>query len=213
MPIKLAIADDHALLIKGLLNVLIPFTHIEVMGTFGNGTDLMANLPTLQPDVLLLDIHLPDNNGGELARTITKDYPEIRILILTSLESLDHVKAMIQYGCMGYLFKSTADETKLVEAIEQVHLGNLYIEPSVQQNYMRSLLKIKTQSQQPPKLTRREQEILKLIVEEYTNQEIAEKLSLSQRTVEGHRLSIMQKLDAKNTVGLIKAAIQMGLMM
>jgi DNA-binding NarL/FixJ family response regulator len=213
MLIKLVIADDHKLLINGLLNTLKPFKHIDITGTFENGKDLLAALDHLRPDVLLLDIHLPDNNGGNLARTIAKKYPDIRILILTSLESNDHVKAMIQYGCSGYLFKSRADEAKLVEAIEQVYQGHLYIEPSLQKEYLQSHLKIKKRNDQSPKLTRREQEILKLIIEENTNQEIADTLSLSHRTVEGHRLSIMQKLDAKNTVGLIKAALERGIIL
>ncbi len=207
--IKIAIADDHPLVITGLKNTLKPFKHIDIAGLFTTGSDLLNGLARQETDVVLLDIHLPDNNGSDLTRKIRSLYPETKILIVTSLQSMEHVKAMIQYGCMGYLFKSSANEQTLIEAIEQVHKGNLFIEPTIQQTYMRSLLKLKVKTE--PKLTRREKEILKLIAEEYTNQEIADQLCLSQRTVEGHRLSLMQKLEAKNTVGLIKAALQMGI--
>ncbi len=211
MPIRVAITDDHPLVITGLEKTLSLFDHIEICGVYESGIDLLNGLEKVQPDVLLLDIHMPGKNGLELALIIKKKYPEVRILVLTGAEEMNDVKKMIQAGCLGYLYKRTTDQKSLIHAIEQVYAGELYMESSLQKNYMRSLLKLKDQAEKGPKLTQRELEILRLIMEEYSSAQIAEKLFISERTVENHRFSIMQKLDAKNTVGLVKMAIQLGL--
>jgi len=211
MHIKIAIADDHPLIVKGLQNILGAYPHLEVRHTYETGEELLTGLRKELPDVLLLDINLPDKTGNELIRIISKKYPEVRVLVLTSMDSIYHVKDMMQHGGMGYLLKNASAGT-LVEAIESVYNGEEFLEPVLKEQLLRSMLKMKKQAELVrPTLTRREKEILQLIAAEYSSPEIAKKLSLSQRTVDNHRFSLLQKLQAKNSIGLVKSALQLGL--
>ncbi|RYZ53317.1 MAG: response regulator transcription factor [Sphingobacteriales bacterium] len=211
MLIKVAITDDHPLAISGLKNMLSDVPHIEVANTYENGTLLLEGLRQSQPDVLLLDVQLPDIKGQELAEIISRDYPKVKILAITSLDAPIHVRSMMKHGCSGYVLKNIRVNA-LQHAIEQVYAGEQYIEPALKEQMMQNLLQVKkTSGGRTPALTQREKEILKLIVEENTNQEIAEKLFLSLRTIENHRFSLLQKLEVKNSIGLVKVAIQLGL--
>ncbi len=212
MPIKVVITDDHPLAIGGIENMLRAHDHIQITGAYTSGAALLAGLVQEQPDVLLLDILMPDQSGQDLAEIISKKYPRVRMLALTSLDAPYYVRGMMRRGCSGYLLKNTDQET-LIKAIEEVHQGREFIEPALREQMIYNTLKGKRSHPSPPipVLTQREKEVLQLIIEEYTSQEIAEKLFLSLRTVEGHRLNLLQKLDAKNTVGLVKTALQMGL--
>lgn len=211
MFIKVAITDDHPMVVNGIKNMLYYYKHVEIQSTYSTGLDLLEGLKIALPDILLLDIQLPDKNGNELARIITKEYPAVRIIVLTSLDSVFHIKDMMHVGCKGYMLK-TATKEMLLEAIEQVFGGGEYIDPGLKDRLVQQMLHMKPQNDLPSALTRREKEILQLIAAEHTSSEIAEQLCLSQRTVENHRFSLLQKLQAKNTVGLLKAALQMGLL-
>ncbi len=213
--INVALADDHPMVISGLTNMLHPFPHINVAQVYTTGGALLEGLKKVQPDVLLLDVLLPDMKGPELAQIITGKYPTVRILAITSLDAPVHVKSMIRNGSKGYLLKNTGQET-LVEAIETVYKGQEFIEPMLKEQMLQNLLHYKKKegsaySNDKPVLTRREKEVLQLVVQEYSNQEIADQLCISLRTVENHRFNLQQKLNVKNTVGLVKVAIQMGL--
>lgn len=212
MPINVVITDDHPLAIGGIENMLRAYDHIHVAATYTSGAALLEGLDQQQPHVLLLDILLPDHSGQELAEIISKKYPAVRILALTSLDAPYYVRGMMRRGCSGYLLKNTDQET-LVKAIEEVHQDREFIEPALREQMVLNTLKGRRSHPAPPTpvLTQREKEVLQLIVEEFTSQEIADKLFLSLRTVEGHRLNLLQKLDAKNTVGLVKTALHMGL--
>jgi len=211
MSIRIAITDDHPLVIIGLQQVLGAYPHLEVRATYPSGAALLAGLEHACPDVLLLDIQLPDMQGAELARIITKKYPAVGILVLTSLDNAFHAKTMLQQGCLGYLLKNS-DPQVLVQAIEQVHRGEQFIEPSLKEELLLNLSRTKKQAAGVlPQLTRREKEILQLIVAEHTNQEIADKLFLSERTVKNHRMSLLHKLNVKNSIGLARIALEMGL--
>lgn len=211
MPIKVFIVDDHPLAITGLKNMLETTNEITVVETYDTGQKLLDALQINQPDVLLLDLQLPDYKGNELANIIHKKYPDIKILVITSLDAPTHIKALMRIGCSGYILKNTNVQS-LIIAIKDVHHGNLYIQPDLKEQMLNNMLHFaSTTKTKAPKLTSREKEILGLIVEEYTNQEIAEKLSLSMRTIENHRFSIMHKLDVKNSIGLVKVAIQLGI--
>lgn len=212
MPIKVAITDDHPLVVEGLQNVLRAHPGITVIGTFANGEALLKGLKKEVPDILLLDFQLPDKQGIELAPILAEAYPGMRILVLSSMESAFHVKSMLQQGCMGYLLKSTTNHQMLVEAIETVYAGKLFLDPSLKEELLYDMVKTKQRGEKAQlRLTMREKEVLQLIVAEYSNPEIADKLFLSLRTVEAHRYNLLQKLNVKNTVGLVKVAIQMGL--
>jgi len=212
MPIRVIITDDHLLLIKGIKEALEADKDIEVTGTYTSGAQLLSALSHQQPDVLLLDVHLPDNTGSDLAIRILKQYPNQRILILSGEGSVFQIREMLQQGCMGYLLKSTTNQPILVEAVKEVASGNLFLDPSLKDQVLNLMIREqKPQNNTPKKLTRRETEILQFIVDECSTQEIADKLFLSPRTVENHRFNILQKLGAKNTVALVKIALQMGL--
>lgn len=206
--IRLAIADDHPMIVNGIKNMLHYYRHIEIIATFSNGKELLQGLLTQQPDILLLDIQLPDISGNELARLIVRDYPSVRILVVTSMDSTFHIKDMMKAGCRGYLLK-TADKDILIEAIAEVYAGGTYLQASLKEQLLKEVLNKKNTT--VTTLTRREKEILNLIAKELTSPEIALLLSISQRTVENHRFSLMQKLQAKNTVSLIRIASASGL--
>jgi len=192
--------------------MLSSYEQVLVTETYPSGTALLEGLKTEQPDVLLIDVLLPDKSGKELAPLIVEKYPSIRMIALTSLDSPAVIKSMMQRGCLGFLLKDTTEET-LVAAIEHVYRGLEFIEPSLKEYMFQNMLRYrKTGQQVMPELTTREKEVLRLIVAEYTTQQIADKLFISFRTAENHRYSILQKLDVKNTAGLVKLAIQMGLL-
>lgn len=214
--IKIYIVDDHALVIAGLQNLLKTLTHIEIVGEFTTGKALLDGLENQEPDVILLDILLPDINGKELAAIVKQTYRHVRIIALSSLDAPQHVKSMMRSGCDGYLLKN-ADREVLQKAIETVCSGGQYIEATLEKQMLNSFInfrnsqKIRNSEQLTAKLTKREKEILSLIVREHTNQEIANMLFLSVRTVEFHRQNLQQKLDVKSPMGLLKAAIDNGL--
>ncbi|MFA6059429.1 MAG: response regulator transcription factor [Taibaiella sp.] len=211
MSIKIVITDDHPLAIAGLQNMLYNVPHMEVTATYTTGEGLLEGLKEHQPDVLLLDVLLPDRKGTELATHIRQVYPGIRIIALTSLDAPIHVRSMMREGCKGYALKNT-DKASLVYAIKQVYDGHEYIEPSLKEKMLYNVMHYrKLATGKSPNLTHREKEILKLIVGEYTSQQIADQLFLSLRTVETHRFNLQKKLAVNNTIGLVKAAIQMGL--
>ncbi|MEO5891166.1 MAG: response regulator transcription factor [Ferruginibacter sp.] len=204
--INLAITDDQVIILKGLQKILADVPNIRVNGVYNNGEELLEGLAKEQPDVLLLDIQMPGKSGIELAAIITKTYKQVKIIALTNIDVVAQIKKILQQGVMGYLLKDASPET-IVKAIETVYTGTQFLQEELKQQLLNSL------SESNPKqiVTRREKEILQLIVDEFTNQEIADKLFLSLRTVENHRNNLLQKLDVKNTAGLVKIAIQEGL--
>ncbi|MEO8770869.1 MAG: response regulator transcription factor [Ferruginibacter sp.] len=203
--INVAITDDQSIIINGLQKILSDKPGIKITGTFINGDALLDALKLEQPDVLLLDIQMPGKTGIELAGIITKKYPAIKIIALTNFDLPAQIKRMLQQGCQGYLLKDVSPEI-IVAAIKKVYAGDMYIQEEIQVKLVKGLSEPATGV-----ITRREKEILKLIVEEYTNKEIADKLFLSLRTVENHRNHLLQKFGVKNTAGLVKIAIQEGL--
>jgi DNA-binding NarL/FixJ family response regulator len=212
MPIRLTITDDHPLVVSGLQNILRTCQQVEVISTFTSGEELLEGLKKEQPEVLLLDLQMPGKAGPELVSIIKKSYPAIRILILTGQEASYYAQDMLQHGCLGYLLKSTTDQRILINAIEEVYQGKIFVEASIKEELLYDMLKLKKQTDNiTDNITRREKEILQFIVAGYKSQEIAEKLFLSIRTIDSHRLSLLQKLNVKNTAGLIKIAMQLKL--
>lgn len=205
--INIAIADDHKMVMAGIKNILSLFDNMEVTACYENGTELLKGLQQQRPDVLLMDIMMPDVSGEELAPLITHTYPTIKILVMTGFDTTYYAKSMMSKGAMGYLLKN-AGEASLKEAIETVYKGKVYIDRRIQKLLAEEALLPAVKVTEKPKLTRREKEILKLIMQEQTSQEIASLLSLSLRTIENQRVNLMQKLDVKNAVGLAKKAIE-----
>lgn len=207
--IKVAITDDHPIVANGLKKILAEHPNLEVVGVYATGKAMMNEITGALPDVLLLDMNLPDLQGPDLARQLLKNHPEVKIIVLSSSDITVQVKKMLQIGCKGYLLKDSDDAT-IVQAIETVFNGGEFLSPALQQQLVNDLFKSKSQKSNTM-LTRREKEVLQLITQEFTNQEIADKLFISLHTVDNHRSSLLQKLDVKNTAGLVKKAIENGL--
>jgi DNA-binding NarL/FixJ family response regulator len=204
--INIAIIDDQVIILNGIQKILADEKHIHISGVYSNGDALLESFEILLPDVLLLDIHMPGKSGVELASIISKKYPSVKIIVLTNADVVNQMKQMLQKGCLGYLLKDVTPEI-LVKAIETVYAGEQFLQDELKVQLLNNLSGENKQQQ----MTRREKEILKMIAEENTNSEIAVKLFLSLRTVENHRNNLLQKLNVKNTAGLVKIAINEGL--
>lgn len=212
MSIKVAIVDDHVIVVNGLIQMLNSEKEITIINSWNDGKSVLEGLVTQQPDVLLLDIQLPDTTGVDLAGIIVKTYPSIKIMALTGLNMTYYVKTMFQKGVLGYLLKNT-DRDTLLEGIRTVNAGEQFVDPALRKQLMEDLLKNKkrTTTNHIPSLSRREKDVLDLIVEAHTSQQIADKLFLSLRTIDHYRANLLQKLDVKNTAAMIKKAFEIGL--
>lgn len=208
--IKVAITDDHPMVLTGLQQMLED-CDIELAGIYLTGAELLSGLEKSIPDVLLLDLQLPDIQGEELCQIILKKYPSIRILILSSIDVTYRVKTTLQLGCAGYSLKNVSRES-LLEAIETVYRGEEYIEPCLNEEMLKELQRdAERRNFILPAITRREKEILSLLSEGNTSQQIANKLYLSIRTIENHRKNLLHKFDVKNTIELLNSATLLGL--
>jgi DNA-binding NarL/FixJ family response regulator len=210
MKIQVTIVDDHPMVINGLQKMLSDNSEITIIDTYTASDALLEGLNQHVPDVLLLDIQLPGKTGDKLTPIILKKYPEIRILALTNFDSVFYVKNMLSHGALGYLLKST-DQHTLIDAIKTVYTYNEFIEPSLKQQIDENRLAGNRSNVQQPLLTPRESEVIQLIADGLTTQEISEKLFLSFTTVENYRFNLLSKFGVKNTAMLIKKAVQLGL--
>ncbi|MEX0290567.1 MAG: response regulator [Flavobacteriaceae bacterium] len=209
--ISVAILDDHLMVLKGLESMLSDVDTIEISATYDRKVHLLEGFKNKQPNVLLLDINLPDANGLELGKELHKMYPETAVIGLSNYSEAGFIKNMLRNGAKGYLLKNT-DKAELIEAITTVHNGQVYLPRSIQEILLNDSIGNTANSGFIPKLTRREKEVLDLIAKEHTNQEIADTLYISTKTVESHRNNLIQKLGARNTAGLIKSAMEKGLL-
>ncbi len=210
MSIKIAIADDHSLITEGVSNMLRHNSEIELIATYINGAGLLKGIEKIEPDVLLLDFSMPDMQGDELTDIISKRYPRIRILILTSADNIFHIRNMLEYPIAGYLLKHLNREV-LTRAIKTAYEGGTYFDETVARMIEEDRRKRRRQAETGTMLTRREQEILQLLANNHTNKEIATLLHISARTVEHHRKSILEKLEVKQTSALVRKALEWGI--
>ena len=211
--INVLIVDDHAIVRDGICSLLALAGDMEVVGEAANGREGLEKVRQLLPDVILMDMAMPIMGGLEAIRRIRKEFSEIKILILTQYDDKDHVFPVIQAGANGFISK-TAASSELISGIRAIFAGESYLSPSIAklfvEDYQRVALKedIKNHYEQ---LTDREREILKLVVEGYKTQQIAEMLTITPKTVEGHKTSMMNKLGIHNTIELVKYAIRRGI--
>jgi len=207
MPIKVFIIDDHPMVVAGLNSLLGRLENIEVCGAVSNAFEAIPFLKNNTIDVILLDINLPDISGIDLCKKIHKEFPEIKIVGISTFSERSYISRMIENGASGYLIKSASAE-EIAEAIDTVLKGKIYL--SVSMEHIAKPLSI-VPSDNLPALTKREKEILLLISEGMTNNQIAEKLFISTLTVDSHRKNLLTKLNVNNTASLIKLAVQNGL--
>lgn len=212
MAIRILIADDHGVLRAGLRALLNAEPDLEVVGEAADGNEALRLVEKLRPDVLLLDISMPGPGGIEVTRRVKRAQPDTRVLILTVHEDEGLLREAIRAGAAGYIVKR-AVESELINAIHAVWRGDLYVHPAMTRALLKDLQAPAT-TEQPlvEPLTPRETEVLSLIAQGYTNRQIAEKLSISVRTVESHRANIMGKLGLRSRVELVRYAREHGLL-
>jgi DNA-binding NarL/FixJ family response regulator len=204
MPVKVFIVDDHYMVIEGIRSMLQPVQTIEWMGHATNAKSCMAFLQNQVPDVILMDINLPDKNGIELCKEVLTHSPSVKVLGLSTFNQLSFIEKMMENGASGYLLKNAVGD-EIMEAIEAVLTGEKYFS-----NDVSTLLEVKSQNY--PTITRREKEVLTLIAEGLTNPQIAEKTFVSVTTIETHRKNLLMKLEAKNTAELVRLAFKYALL-
>jgi len=212
--IHILLADDHTILRAGLKMMLNAQPDMEVVGEASDGRQAITETQRLQPDIILMDITMPEMNGIEATRQIKKLVPESRILILTMHEHDEYVFQALRAGASGYMLKEAAD-TELISALHIIQSGQFYLSPMAQSVLVGDYLQrvhIGEEKDSYSTLTEREREILKLIAEGYTNNQIAERLVISPKTVDTHRTHIMDKLNLHSRAELVKYAMRRGLL-
>jgi DNA-binding NarL/FixJ family response regulator len=213
MPIKYLIADDHKIFRQGLKLVLNDDHLLKCIGEAASGIEVMQQLGKEQPDVILLDLKMPDMDGIDTTQKIRELYPDLKIIILTMHNDEHFILHLMELGANGYLIKN-ADAEEIKKAIHSVHENNYYFNELVSTALLRKVShhkNIDPKFRHSIELNEREIEVLKLICEENTAAEIAGKIFLSARTVEGIRASMMQKIGVKNIAGLVIYALKRGI--
>ena len=203
--IKIIITDDHPSLREGINTVLSQEKDIQVIGFAENGADLLKLLATAQPDLVLVDINMPVMNGIEATKEIKSKYPEIKVIVFSQYDEKRFVKRVLKEGANGYLLKS-ATSSELAKAIKMVMNGAIYLSEELPSIFEEK--KKRKPDYLFADLSSREIEVLKLICDEKTTEEIAQILFISHNTVESHRSNILIKTGVKNTAGLVKWAIE-----
>ena len=209
--IRVLIADDHAIVRTGLRALLNSEPSMELVGEATGGYEAIELAGKSNADILVLDISMPDLDGISVTKKIKSQFPDLRILILTVHEDEALLREAIRVGAAGYILKRAA-ETELISAIRAIIGGDLYVDPSMVRVLLSDEIKpIATLPESAEPLTHREKEILKLIVQGYTNRQTGEELSISTRTVEGHRANLVAKLGLHSRVELVRYAREQGL--
>ncbi|MEZ4779032.1 MAG: response regulator transcription factor [Flavobacteriaceae bacterium] len=207
--IKVVIVDDHKMVIDGMSLLLQNQAEIEVIGSALSGEEGVKLINEITPDVVLLDINMPGINGIDACKEMLKIQPQLKIIAISMHKESSLIKLMLSNGAKGYVLKN-AGQDEVIEAIKEVYQGKTYLDETVNEIIVNSVSKSSQQATQSPfpSLSRREKEILELILEEYTTQEIAEKLFISFGTVETHRRNMLIKTGARNTAGLVRIALE-----
>jgi DNA-binding NarL/FixJ family response regulator len=204
---RVILVDDHALVRAGIRRLLDEVPGVEVIAEGSHGRDAVALALTHRPDVIMMDINMPELNGLEAAERITREVDGVRVVIVSMLGNEEYVAQALRAGAAGYLLKD-ADAVELGLAIKAVMRGDTYLSPAIARHAATLALR---NAAAPPELTGRQREILQLVAEGHTTKEIAGKLDLSVRTVETHRMQIMERLQIRDLAGLIRYAIRTGL--
>jgi NarL family two-component system response regulator LiaR len=208
--IRLLIVDDHTIVRKGIRALLATETDIEVVGEAANGREAIEQTSKLRPDVILVDLMMPEIDGIEAVRRITADYADTRILVLTSFATDDKVFPAIKAGALGYLLKDSAPDA-LISAIRQVYRGESSLHPKIARKLLKEISRPMEQTPTPDPLTQREVDVLKLVATGLSNQEIANSLTVSEATVRTHVSHILSKLHLASRTQAALYALREGL--
>lgn len=209
--INIAVLDDHILIAQAIESIINSDSELRFYGGFSKSVDFEQHMATTTaPNVLLLDINLHKEDGIELCKRYTHSHPDMRIIMITGLTQPAIVKNAMRTGAAGFMLKNISKEDMLL-GIATVLKGDKYVHQEIQQIIVNDALYLHRTNDYLPKLTRREKEVLQLIIKEMTTHEIAETLFISINTVETHRASLLQKTGSKNIAGLVKVAIEKGL--
>ncbi|MCB1324352.1 MAG: response regulator transcription factor [Spirochaetales bacterium] len=210
---RVYLADDHRILREGVRHILSEISGCEVVGEAGDGRQALQEIEEIKPDVAVLDISMPNLTGIEISRQLRRYHPEIKIIILSRHDNEEYIEQLLKHGVDGYVLKDDAGDD-LLRAVEAVVKGEKYLSPRIASKVVRDLQRpARTPAADSPfvLLTNREREILKLIAEGKTNEEIARALWISPRTAKAHRANIMKKLDVHKVTELVRYAIRSGL--
>jgi DNA-binding NarL/FixJ family response regulator len=210
MPVSVMLADDHAVVRDGLRALLEGGNDLQVVAVAGNGREAVAEALRLKPDIVIMDIAMPELDGVEATRRIVEKCPETRVLILSMYLSAEHIYRALQAGAQGYVLKESAGE-EVVDAIRALRAGKRYLSHRITETVIDDYLREGTNVSPLDSLSLRERDVLQLVVEGRTNAAIAQALSLSPKTVETYRARIMKKLKVKDTVELVKFSMRHGL--
>jgi two-component system, NarL family, response regulator LiaR len=208
--IRILIVDDHTIVRKGIRALLAEIEGMEVVGEAGDGQAAIAQAAALQPDVILMDLAMPKMDGIEAIRQIKLDQPESRILVMTSFATDEKVFPAIKAGALGYLLKESAPE-ELVQAIRQIHRGESSLHPAVARKVLQEITHPPDRPPTPNPLTEREGEVLRLVAQGLSNQDIARKLNISDPTVRTHVSNILGKLQLATRIQAALYALREGL--
>ena len=209
------IVDDHPLFREGLKSLISRNTRFEVVGEAGNGREGLRMAKKLKPDLVIVDISLPDKSGIDLTHDIRSLLPETRVMIVSMHSKIDYITEAFQAGATGYVVKESATD-RLVQGLEAVSRGEYFLDTSLSHKVVNKLMEFpekeaKITDARYETLTRREQQVMRLLAEGFSSKEIAEKLFISPKTVENHRANIMNKLDLHSTMELVRYAARLGL--
>jgi len=209
--IKILLVDDHKIVRDGIRALLQSESRFEIVGEAENGMIALELTEKLRPDLIIMDVNMPELDGIAATKIITEKYSFAKVLVLTMTSEQEHIKSMIEVGAGGYILKNSGQE-ELISAIDVVLAGRNYFSEEVKDAIMQNMVQKKSKNEkivgEPIPITRREKDVLNLIVQEYTNYEIGEKLFISARTVDAHRRNLLEKTGARNTAGLVKFAIE-----
>jgi two-component system, NarL family, response regulator LiaR len=205
-PITVLLADDHAVVRKGIRDFLEEDPALRVIAEASDGAEAWALLAQQQPDVAVLDIRMPNLTGVELTRRIKEHFPQVRVLILTAYDDEPYVLALLRAGADGYILK-TAGSRELLAAVKQVFAGKNFIDPTIASTVIANLVKPVPVEQ----LSERELEVVQAVAHGWTNREIAHQLAISDRTVQGHLANVFAKLHVSSRTELVTVALQRGL--
>ncbi len=211
-PIRVLIADDHAILRDGIRSLLERQPDFVVVGEAGNGSEALTQAQALAPDILLMDLAMPEMDGLEATRRLRQLLPDIKVLILTQHDNREYIAPALQAGAVGYVLKRSGSR-EVVNAIRQVYEQGAFVAPEVAQRLVHTALSESTESTSTPTealphLTDRELQVLRLVVEGLSNKEIARALIISPKTASVHRTNIMSKLGVRNSADLVRYVMQ-----